>query len=110
MKTGNFILAALLTFVIIGLLGCSSGGVFTAGNVTSVQLQKNNFRIVARNVSGEAEAGYLFGGSFSFGMMTNTFALVRISGTGMLYKEALENLWKNFETANGSVEGKNSHL
>jgi hypothetical protein len=24
----------------------------------------------------------------------------------MLYKEALENLWKNFETTNGSVEGR----
>ncbi len=24
----------------------------------------------------------------------------------MLYKEALENLWKNYETANGPVEGK----
>jgi hypothetical protein len=79
---------------------------FTAANVTDVQLQRNNFKIVARNISGEAQAGYLFGGTFSMGMGTNTFALFRVSGSGMLYKEALENLWKNYETANGPVEGK----
>lgn len=40
------------------------------------------------------------------GMATNTFALVRVYGTGLLYKEALEDLWKNYETTYGSVEGK----
>ena len=77
-----------------------------AGNVTDVQLQRNNFKIVARNVSGEAQAGYILGGTYSMGMASNTFALFRVSGSGMLYKEALENLWKNYEAANGPVEGK----
>jgi hypothetical protein len=90
----------------LALTGCATGGMFVAGNVTDVQLQKNNFKIVARDVSGEAQAGYLFGASFSMGATTNSFALVRISGTGMLYKEALQNLWKSYETANGPVEGK----
>ena len=39
-------------------------------------------------------------------MYTNTLALVRVSGTGMIYKEALENLWKNFEATNGAIEGR----
>jgi len=30
-------------------------------------IQKNNFKIVARNISGEAQAGYLIGGTFSMG-------------------------------------------
>ena len=86
--------------------GCASTGMFTASNLTEVQLQKDNFIIVARNVSGEAEAGYIFGSSFSIGMMTNTVAVLRVSGTGMLYKEALEDLWKNYEAVHGPVEGK----
>ena len=86
--------------------GCASGGMFTASNITEVQLQKNNFIIVAKNVSGEAEAGYLFGSTLSLGMMTNTVAVLRVSGTGMLYKEALEDLWTNYEAVHGPVEGK----
>ena len=77
-----------------------------ASNETEVQLQKNNFKIVARNVYGEAQAGYLLGGTVSMGMACNTFAVLRVSGSGMLYKEALENLWKNYEAANGPIEGK----
>ena len=61
---------------------------------------------VARGVSGEATAGYILGGSFSMGMATNTFALVRVYGTGLLYKEALEDLWKNYEATYGSAEGE----
>ena len=90
--------------------GCASGGMFTASNITEVQLQKNNFIIVAKNVSGEAEAGYLFGQTLSLGMMSNTIAVLRVSGTGMLYKEALEDLWKNYEVVHGPVEGKNLAL
>ena len=97
------LVACILLFA---LAGCSTGGVFTSGNVTDVQLQRNNFKIVARGVTGEASAGYILGGTFSVGMATNTFALVRVSGTGMLYKEALDNLWKNIEATYGSIEGK----
>jgi hypothetical protein len=106
MKT-NTLLISLIGFVLIFILtGCSSSGAFIAGNVTDVQLQRNNFKIVAQNISGEAQAGYLFGGTFSTGFATNTFALFRVSGTGMLYKEALENLWKNYEAVKGPIEGK----
>ena len=104
MKTNLSI--SLCVLIAAMFAGCASGGMFTASNVTEVQLQKNNFIIVARNVSGEAEAGYLFGSTFSLGMMTNTVAALRVSGTGMLYKEAFEDLWKNYEAVHGPVEGK----
>jgi hypothetical protein len=105
MKTYSLIFPCILIAAAL-FAGCASAGMFPATNVTDVQLQRGNFTIVARNVSGEAEAGYLFGTTFSLGIMTNTVALARISGTGMLYKEALENLWKNYEAAHGPVEGK----
>ena len=104
MKT--YLRISLCVLIAAMFAGCASTGMFTASNITEVQLQKNNFIIVARNVSGEAEASYLLGSSFSLGMMTNTVAVLRVSGTGMLYKEALEDLWKNYEAVHGSVEGK----
>ncbi len=106
MKTHSLVLSLFLCLVLLAMSGCSTGGMFSSGNITDVQLQRNNFKIIARGVSGEATAGYILGGSFSMGMATNTFALVRVYGTGLLYKEALEDLWKNYETTYGSVEGK----
>ncbi len=106
MKLRNLTLAAVIVSLGIGAAGCSTGGMFAAGNVTDVQLQKGNYKILARGVTGEAEAGYLLGFSMPMGMATNTFALARVNGTGMLYKEAMDNLWKNFESAHGSAEGK----
>ncbi len=106
MKNRSIVLPLILTLLIIALSGCSTGGMFSSSNITDVQLQRNNFRIIARGVSGEATAGYILGGSFSMGMATNTFALVRVYGTGLLYKEALEDLWKNYETTYGPAEGK----
>jgi hypothetical protein len=95
-----------IAIVAAAFAGCATGGMFPSGHVTDVQLQRNNFTIVARNVTGTAQAEYLFGMSFSMGMTTNTFALLRIGGTGMLYQEALADLWKNYEAAHGPVEGK----
>jgi hypothetical protein len=106
MKTTTILFVCIMMTASLILSGCSTGGAFIASNETEVQLQKNNFKIVARNVSGEAQAGYILGGTVSAGMACNTFALFRVSGSGMLYKEALENLWKNYEAANGPVEGK----
>ncbi len=106
MKLRNLALAAVVVSLGLAAAGCSTGGMFVAGNVTDVQLNKGNYKILARGVSGEATAGYLFGFSMPMGMATNTFAVARVGGTGMLYKEALDNLWKNFEAAHGSAEGK----
>ena len=90
--------------------GCVNTGLFFATNNTEVELSENNYEIVATNVSGEAEAGYILGVSFSAGAATNTIALARVSGSGMLYMEALENFWKNYEEKHGSVLGKNLAL
>ncbi len=106
MKARSLLMTALILATSLVMIGCATGGMFVAGNVTDVQLQKGNFKIVARDVTGEAQAGYLLGASFSMGASTNSFALVRIAGTGMLYKEALQNLWKSYEAASGPVEGK----
>ena len=98
-------LAGLLLFSLSLLYGCSTSGMFTSANLTNVELRKANYKIAATNISGEAEAGYIIGATFPVGPLTQTFALVRVSGTGMLYKEALENLWKNYEDKYGKVEG-----
>jgi hypothetical protein len=104
MKNISFF-AVLLFLSTLLLYGCSTSGMFTSVNTTNVQLRQANYKIVGTNISGEAEAGYLIGISFGTGPMTNTMALVRVSGTGMLYKEALENLWKNYEEKYGKAEG-----
>jgi hypothetical protein len=46
------------------------------------------------------------GFSYSTGFTTSTLAAGRVEGTGMLYKEALENLWINYEKDNGTIDGK----
>ncbi len=61
---------------------------------------------MATNVSGESQAGYLLGISRPNRSAPNTLALLRVNGEPMLMKQALENLWKNFEAEYGSVIGK----
>ncbi len=106
MKMKKLVLTAVIVPLCLAAAGCSTGGMFIAGNVTDVQLQSGNFKILARGVTGEATAGYLLGFSLPGGLATHTFAVARVDGTGMLYKEAMDNLWKNFEAAHGSAEGK----
>ncbi len=98
----------LLTLVLlIATTGCTTSGLFSSTHLTNIELSENNYRIVARNVGGEASAGYILGISGAFRGEMQTFALIRINGEGMLYQEALNNLWINFETKYGqSVEGK----
>lgn len=86
--------------------GCAQAGMFAAGSLTTVELSQPNYRVVAVGVSGEAKAGYLLGVSFSIGPQTGSLALARVGGTGQLYKEAMENLWKDFEKTNGPVVGR----
>jgi hypothetical protein len=95
-----FALAAFL------LSSCASSGRFDSVHLTNVELGNKNYRILAKNISGEAAAGYLIGFSGSNGSSTWTTALLRIDGDGMLYKEALERFWKNFEEKFGSIEGR----
>lgn len=95
--------------VIIGALflsGCTTSGAFLSLNHTQVNLQQDNYSIRAIGVSGHSEAGYVLGVSYSSGLTANTLAIGRVEGTGMLYKEALDNLWANYEKEHGSLSGK----
>ena len=106
MKIRSVIIASFGFIFALFVSGCSTGGMFTAGNLTDVQLQKGNYKIIERGLSGESSAAYLLGVTAPTGMTTNTLALVRVEGTGMLYKEALDNLWTNYEAAHGPAQGK----
>lgn len=88
----------ILTFLLATLLtACTSSGAFLSSNQTLVNLNEGNYTLTATNITGEAEAAYLLGLSYSTGFIANTFALARVEGTGMLYTEALEDLWENYE-------------
>jgi hypothetical protein len=94
--------------IIIGILAvsCSNNGMFLGMNQTNVELSEANYNLVATNLLGQSHAGYVFGLSLSLGSSTQTFAIGRVEGTGMLYKEALEDLWKNFEAKHGKIDGR----
>ena len=88
------------------LTGCAQTGLFAAGNLTEVQLSEPNYKIVATGVSGDAEAAYLIGVSFSNGPKTGSLSLYRLKGTGKLYNEAMESLWQSFEAEHGPAAGQ----
>lgn len=90
--------------------GCMSSGVLQSANLTNVQLSEENYQVVATNVTGEAEAAYLLGFSGSVGQEIRTIALVRLEGSGMLYREAIEELWANFEAEHGEADGRSLAL
>jgi hypothetical protein len=96
-----------LSLSILIFSGCTTTGSFVSTNRTDVQLSKGNYNIVASNVHGESEAAYVFGLSYSTGgISTNTIAIARVDGTGLIYQEALKNLWTNYETDHGKINGK----
>ena len=101
----------LLIVLIVGCLflfgGCANmAGMHISENKTTVELSQPNYSLVHTNVKGEASAAYILGISLSIGAYTNTFAVYRVEGTGMLYEEALENLWNNYEETHGKAEGR----
>ncbi|PQJ36375.1 hypothetical protein BSZ35_08085 [Salinibacter sp. 10B] len=78
--------------------------------MTDVQLQNDNYEIVATNVEGTATAGYLLGISGGLGPSTTAVAVAKVSGDDSLYKTALENLWANVETQTENAEGRSLAL
>ena len=98
--------AVVLILLIVSFTGCTNSGMFLSTNVTAVRLSQDNYDIVATNVTGSSRAGYILGVSAGPGALVSTFAIARVSGTGMLYQEALENLWENFEKDHGPREDK----
>ncbi len=99
-----------LSVVLATLVGCASTGRFSSTNLTNVELSESNFRVIATNVYGEASADYLLGFSFAQGGETQTIALIPLGGDRLLYKVALENLWRNFEQTHGNIEGRSLAL
>jgi hypothetical protein len=101
------ILILLLLVLIAYLSGCSTGGSFLAHNTTNLELSKQNFEFVARNVEGFSRAEYVIGISYSTGSIANTLAFVRTGGSAKLYDDAIINLWDNFRKDYGDTEGRN---
>ncbi|HEX6982080.1 MAG TPA: DUF6567 family protein [Balneolaceae bacterium] len=100
-----------LLFLSILLNSCASSGAFNAATLTEVQLSEADYEIIAVNVKGEASAGYILGVSGGFdARQIQTIALARISGSGMIYGEAIENLWENFRKEYGETEGRSLAL
>lgn len=102
----------IMPFILVAVLfsGCSNSGAFLAANQTIVNLNDGNYMIQATNVSGESSAGYLLGVSYSSGLIANSLAIARVNGTGMLYSEAIEDLWASYEAEHGSVRGEKAAL
>lgn len=94
----------LSIFGMLLLTGCTNSGAFLAANQTIVNLNEGNYAITATNVTGESEAEYILGVSYSTGPTATTLAVARVNGTEMLYADALENLWENYEEVHGDVE------
>ena len=99
-----------IIFISLLFTGCSNSGAFLAGNQTIVNLNDGNYVIQATNLSGESSAGYILGVSYSNGFVANSLAIARVSGTGMLYAEAIEDLWASYEEQYGSVRGEKAAL
>ena len=106
----RFVKLAVFAGAAVILSGCVSSGSFNTVNETQVRLSQANYRIVATNVAGESQAGYLIGFSASGREQPTTVALFRVDGEPMLMKQALENLWTNFEAEHGPVVGRNLAL
>lgn len=77
-----------------------------AVNQTIVNLEEGNYVVQATNLSGESSSGYILGLSYSSGPVANSLAIARVSGSGMLYAEAIEDLWNSYEEEYGTVQGK----
>ncbi|WP_445665292.1 DUF6567 family protein [Fodinibius sp. AD559] len=109
MKNIHHLMIILLLSIIV--TGCSTSGAFYSANLTEVQLTEANYEVVATNVTGEATSGYILGASTGIGyQQMQTFAIARVSGSGKIYGEAIEDLWQNFRKENGDVEGRNLAL
>lgn len=99
-------LALLLLLAAVFVSGCTNTGAFLSGNQTVVNLNEGNYMMAATNVTGTSEAAYVFGISYSSGPMANTIAIARVDGTGMLYADAMQNLWENYTSEHGTTDNR----
>lgn len=98
-------LISILSFIaIVSILGgCASSGLTASTHRTNVGLSNNNYLIVATNVSGEASSEGILGASFGVGLGGSQFSLIPLTSNRTLYKNAMQNLWANFEAKNTSA-------
>lgn len=106
-RIGNALAVAVAA---LALGGCASSGMMAAGNVTNVDLGGSDYRIVATDVGGEASAHYLIGISAPYWFQMSAVALARVGGSEFLYRDALQDLWRNFESEHGSTDGRSLAL
>jgi hypothetical protein len=85
------------------LLSCVSTGLTSSTHRTDVGLANNNYRIVATNVSGEASTESILGASYGVGLGASQLALIPLTANRAIYKNAMQNLWANYEVKKGSV-------
>ncbi|MFW5759759.1 MAG: DUF6567 family protein [Cyclobacteriaceae bacterium] len=101
----------LFFIVLLTFSGCSSSGIFSSANLTNVELSEANYTIVARGITGTAQAPYLLGLSGSFRSEMKAMALIKLGGPDFLYTEAMNDFWNKFEQeTNSSVVGRNLAL
>jgi len=101
----------ILFFVLVAImatltLNCANSGMFLSSNITSVELAEPNYRILTKSVSGESSVSYVLGVSYSLGSVTESIGLIKAGGTGQLYSEAMNDLWKNVEANIGGIKDR----
>lgn len=99
MKKRIFVLAAFAVLMLMS--SCASSGLTASSHVTNVQLTNANFKVIAINVTGEASSEAILGVSYGVGLATTQLSLIPLTDERMLYKNAIKNLWADFETKNG---------
>ncbi|MEM7548685.1 MAG: DUF6567 family protein [Bacteroidota bacterium] len=97
------LVSMLSSIVLVSMLGgCASTGLTVSSHRTDIELSENNYKVIATNVIGEADSDGIIGLSFGVGQGALQFSLIPIERNRTLYKNAMENLWSNFEVKNGS--------
>lgn len=105
-KSVSIVLLITMITIIFSLGGCASIGLTASTHLTNVGLASNNYQIVATNISGEASSNAILGVSYGVGLAGGQFAIIPLSPNRSIYKNAMQNLWANFEAKNGSAVGR----
>lgn len=105
MKKKGLLSGVLLAGMVL-LSNCTSTGIYHTTSATLVELTQPNYKIIANSLTGQAKSEYLLGYSFGVGMFTHSMALIPLTKDRALYKNAIEDLWKNYEMKFGSPVGK----
>lgn len=92
--------------LLFSLFSCGTMGSFRGNNTTNVELSQANFNIIARDLEGTAEQGYLFGLSAPQFGDVGIVGLIRVSGEDKLYDTAVKEIWADFKEKIGDPEDR----